>query len=183
MMMFLRRRNSAAKAAEAKTPDTPSPADANASAQIESSPEKDPLLPLVPPVQTLSRAEANSRSMLALAHVGDAVYELLVRGSLIAGSTAGVNELHRHTVSRVRAESQAEAARLLQPKLTEEEKEIYRRGRNCRVHGVPAHASPGDYHAATGLEALFGWLYLIGETARIEELFRSIQEESHGPVS
>ena len=137
---------------------------------------------LIPPPQRLSRVEANSRSMLALAHVGDAVYELLVRGSLTAGSTANVNELHRSTVSHVRAEAQAQAAMLLQDSLSEEESEVYRRGRNCRVHGIPAHASPGDYHSATGLEALFGWLYLTGEIERIEELFRIIQEGNHGAL-
>ena len=127
--------------------------------------------------EPLSPTETNALSMLALAHVGDAVYELLVRSMLAAGGPATVQELHRKTVSYVRAESQAKAARKLMPILSEEESTVYRRGRNSHVHGIPAHANPGDYHSATGLEALFGWLYLQGKTERIQTLFDAIMEE------
>lgn len=125
----------------------------------------------------LSPTETNALSMLALAHVGDAVFELLVRSMLAAVGPATVQELHRKTVSYVRAESQAKAARKLMPILSEEESTVYRRGRNSHVHGIPAHANPGDYHSATGLEALFGWLYLQGKTERIQTLFDAIMEE------
>ena len=127
--------------------------------------------------EPLSPTETNALSMLALAHVGDAVFELLVRSMLAAGGPATVQELHRETVSYVRAESQAKAARKLMPILSEEESTVYRRGRNSHVHGIPAHANPGDYHSATGLEALFGWLYLQGKTERIQTLFDAIMEE------
>ena len=127
--------------------------------------------------EPLSAAEANRLSMLALAHVGDAVYELLIRARLAAEGPSKVQQLHRRTVAFVRAEAQAAAAQRVQPLLTEEESAVYRRGRNCRVHGIPAHANPGEYHSATGLEALFGWLYLQGMTDRIAFLFEAIAGE------
>ena len=127
--------------------------------------------------KVLTAKEADRLSMLALAHVGDAVYELLVRSMLTLRGPAQVQDLHRSTVAFVRAEAQAKAAEKLLPLLSEEEAAVYRRGRNCRVHGIPAHANPGEYHAATGLEALFGWLYLQGKEERVCELFRMITEE------
>lgn len=126
----------------------------------------------------MTAAQANQLSMLGLAHVGDAVYELLIRGMLAARGPAAVNDLHRMTVSYVRAEAQARAAEKLLPLLTEEETAIYRRGRNSHVRGIPQHANPGEYHSATGLEALFGWLYLQGLTDRIRELFGRIAEDA-----
>ena len=121
----------------------------------------------------LSIKEANQINMLALAHVGDAVYELLVRSMLCREKNAPVMQLHRLTVERVRAEAQAEAVQ----KLTDNELSVYKRGRNTKVNSAPHHADIAQYHAATGLEALFGWLYLTGKTARIEELFTAITEE------
>ncbi len=132
---------------------------------------------MIPISEPMSAAEANRLSMLALAHVGDAVYELLIRSMLASRGPSVMQELHRRTVSYVRAEAQAQAARKIQPLLDEEEAAVYRRGRNSHVHGVPAHANPGEYHSATGLEALFGWLYLQGKTQRVEQLFAAITEE------
>ena len=127
--------------------------------------------------KALTAKEADGLSMLALAHVGDAVYELLVRSMLTLRGPAQVQDLHRSTVAYVRAEAQAKAAEKILPLLSEEEAAVWRRGRNCRVHGIPPHANPGEYHAATGLEALFGWLYLQGKEERVRTLFRSITEE------
>ncbi|MER2151337.1 MAG: ribonuclease III domain-containing protein [Candidatus Limivicinus sp.] len=127
--------------------------------------------------KALTAKEADGLSMLALAHVGDAVYELLVRSMLTLRGPAQVQDLHRSTVAYVRAEAQAKAAEKILPLLSEEEAAVWRRGRNCRVHGIPPHANPGEYHAATGLEALFGWLYLQGKEERVRALFRSITEE------
>ena len=127
--------------------------------------------------KALTAKEADRLSMLALAHVGDAVYELLVRSMLTLRGPAQVQDLHRSTVAYVRAEAQAKAAEKILPLLSEEEAAVWRRGRNCRVHGIPPHANPGEYHAATGLEALFGWLYLQGKEERVRALFRSITEE------
>lgn len=125
----------------------------------------------------LPRKEVNQMNMLALAHVGDAVYELLVRSMLCSAKNAPVMQLHRLTVQRVRAEAQAEAVGKLLPLLTEEELAVYKRGRNTKVNSAPHHADIAQYHAATGLEALFGWLYLQGKTERIGELFTAITEE------
>ncbi len=125
----------------------------------------------------LPARDVNQMNMLALAHVGDAVYELLVRGMLCCEKHGSVMQLHRHTVERVRAEAQAESAEKLLPRLTEEELAVYKRGRNTKVNSVPHHADVAQYHAATGLEALFGWLYLQGKTERIGELFAVISEE------
>ena len=118
--------------------------------------------------------DVNKISMLGLAHVGDAVYELLYRSKLCTDGHTAVAEMHRMTVAFVRAEAQAEAAAKLLPVLTTEEASVYKRGRNAKVNSVPRNADIGQYHAATGLEALFGWLYLLGRTERINELFNII---------
>ena len=121
--------------------------------------------------------DVNAVSMLGLAHVGDGVYELLVRAMLCQNGHKQVNDLHRLTVSYVNAPAQAKAIRRIMDSLTPEETEVYKRGRNARVNSVPQHANIGEYHAATGLEALFGWLYLLGRRERIGELFAKIMEE------
>ena len=125
----------------------------------------------------MSAQDANKISMLGLAHIGDGVYELLVRTMLCTQGHAAVGELHRLTVSHVKAPAQAKAMEKLLPRLSEEELALYKRGRNAHVHGVPQGASVGEYHAATGLEALFGWLYLQGRRERIEELFTAAMED------
>ena len=127
----------------------------------------------------MSLQEVKGISMLGLAHVGDGVYELLNRSQLCREGHTDVQTLHRLTVARVRAEAQAKAAAHILPLLTEEELSIYRRGRNTHVNSVPHHAQLADYHAATGLEALFGWLYLLGRLERIDALFAAIMEEEH----
>ena len=118
--------------------------------------------------------DVNKISMLGLAHVGDAVYELLYRSKLCTDGHTAVAEMHRMTVAFVRAEAQAEAAAKLLPVLTQDETSVFKRGRNAKVNSVPHNADIGQYHAATGLEALFGWLYLLGRTKRINELFNII---------
>ena len=125
----------------------------------------------------LSETDTNKLSMLALAHVGDAVYELLIRTMLCTRANSSVAQLHKQTVSYVNAPAQAMAAERIIPLLRADEAAVYRRGRNAKVNSVPHNANIGQYHAATGLEALFGWLYLQGRTARIEELFAAITEE------
>lgn len=122
--------------------------------------------------------DMNKFSVLALAHVGDAVYELLVRSAICAAGPAQVNDLHKRTVAMVCAPAQAAAVKRLLPKLTAEESAVYKRGRNAKVNSVPQHAEIGEYHAATGFEALLGWLYLQGRTERIEELFRAVLEDT-----
>ena len=116
-------------------------------------------------------------SSIGLAHVGDAVFELLVRSWLCARGKATGKGLHRAAVAIVCAESQARRAEKLLPLLTEEETGVFRRGRNANVHTVPSHASRAQYAEATALEALLGWLYLNGQRARINELFNIMMEE------
>ena len=125
----------------------------------------------------MSVQEVNQIGILSLAHVGDAVYELLVRSRLCADNHTAVTQLHRLTVSQVNAAAQAQAVEKILPLLTEEERGVYKRGRNTKVNSVPHHAEIAQYHAATGLEALFGWLYLLGRRERLEELFAHITEE------
>ena len=116
-------------------------------------------------------------SSIALAHMGDAVYELLVRGWLCQHGKATGRGLHQATIRLVRAEYQAACAEKILPRLTEEELAVFRRGRNAQVHTVPHHASRAQYGTATALEALFGWLYLSGRRQRVSELFAVMMEE------
>lgn len=122
----------------------------------------------------VSADQLNSISNLGLAHLGDCVYELLVRTWLCLHGGATNRDLHRATVKLVAAPAQAKAVELLLPMLNEEERDVFRRGRNARVGAIPQHATPGEYHAATGLECLFGYLYLKGDKTRINELFDRI---------
>ena len=119
-----------------------------------------------------------SCSELALAHVGDAVFELMVRSHLLLQGAATNKALHRSAVSRVAAPAQAGFVGAILPLLTEEETAVYKRGRNVHSHQAPKSATPGQYARATGLETLFGWLYLRGETARLNALFAAGMEAS-----
>ena len=125
----------------------------------------------------MSAAEVNAISMLGLAHIGDGVYELLTRTMLCKQGHSAAAKLHRLTVSYVNAPAQAAAAKKIMPLLTAQELAVYKRGRNAKVNSVPQKATEGEYHAATGLEALFGWLYLQGENQRIDSLFAAIMED------
>lgn len=124
----------------------------------------------------LSKEELMGLSSLALAHVGDGVYELLARTHVVEQKGGLARQMHQRTVALVRAQTQARAIRgLLQENaLTEEEKQVFLRGRNCHSHAAPKSASPEDYAHATGLEALFGWLYLTGQKERVCLLFQQI---------
>ncbi len=121
--------------------------------------------------------EVNRISILGLAHIGDGVYELLTRTYLCTHGVTAVQAMHKKAVSMVNAPAQAAAMEKLLPLLTEDEMALYKRGRNAHVNSVPQHAELSQYHAATGLEALFGWLYLQGETDRINRLYAAITEE------
>ena len=125
----------------------------------------------------LSEGEIKAISNLGLAHMGDCVFEILCRGYLCARGGKNVGNLHRDTINMVKATSQAKFMDKLLPLLTEEELAYYRRGKNSHVHAVPKSCSPAEYAKATGLEALFGALYLAGKTDRLNELFKSVMEE------
>ena len=116
-------------------------------------------------------------STLGLAHLGDGVFELMVRSWLCLHGKATNKGLHKATVKYVAAPAQAAAAEKIIPLLTEEEGDVFRRGRNTSPHSVPKAASRADYQTATALEALFGWLYLQGRTERINQLFEIMMEE------
>ena len=116
------------------------------------------------------------KSPVELAFIGDAVFELLVREYITTHVDTSPNKLHSLAVSYVRAENQAHFLDTLFDDLTEDEQNVARRGRNASKTSVPKHADSRSYRMATGLEALFGYLYLMGESERIGELFRRITE-------
>jgi ribonuclease-3 family protein len=126
----------------------------------------------------LSVQEVNAISNLGLAHMGDCVFEILVRAYLCASGEKTVDKLHRDTIRMVKATSQAKFVDKLLPLLTEEELSYYRRGKNSHVHAVPKSATPAEYAKATGLEALFGALYLMGRRDRLNELFKAVMENN-----
>lgn len=118
----------------------------------------------------------NLLSPSVLAFVGDAVYGLCVRTAL-AEVNRPSGELHRLSVMLVKATAQAKAFALLEETLTEKEIGIFKRGRNFHTSSTPKSATGGEYHTATGLECLFGFLYLSGQKDRIDELFKIIWQD------
>ena len=129
---------------------------------------------------TLTADQLSTVSELALAHVGDAVFELLTRTELIcAGSRQRVHELHAQTVARVTAPAQAAFVEAILPSLRPEETAVYKRGRNAHSHPAPKSATPGQYARATGLETLFGWLWLTGQKERVAERYRIGRESKN----
>ena len=124
----------------------------------------------------LSKQQIDAISNLGLAHMGDCVFEILCRGYLCAKGETTVDRLHRDTIAMVKATAQAKFVDKLLPLLTEEEMALYRRGKSAHVHAVPKSATPAEYAKATGLEALFGALYLAGQIQRINELFKAVME-------
>ena len=112
-------------------------------------------------------------SPLALAFVGDGVYDLFVRERLVCEANRPVKKLNEEKVSIVRCSSQAKLVEKLMPILTEEELDVLKRGRNAHTQHIPKNATLADYHSATALEALLGYLYLAGRIERIRELLKS----------
>lgn len=115
--------------------------------------------------------EIRAISTLGLAHLGDCVFELMVRSWLCLHGKATSKGLHKATVHYVAAPAQAKAVEKILPLLNEEEQDVFRRGRNTSPHTIPKSASREEYQAATALEALLGHLYLQGKTERLNELF------------
>lgn len=116
----------------------------------------------------------NNYSPLSLAFLGDAVYGLLVREHLLKTANQKPGKLHTLSTACVNAQAQAQALRAIVPLLTEEELAVFKRGRNAHPNHTPKNQSEGDYHYATGLESLFGYLYLKGENDRLRALFDAI---------
>ena len=125
----------------------------------------------------MTKAEIDAISNLGLAHMGDCVYEMLVRAYLCAEGNKTVAQLHKQTISMVKATYQAAFVDKMLPLLTEEEMTYYRRGKNSHVHAVPKSATPAQYAKATGLEAMFGYLFLSGQKDRANEIFNLVMKE------
>lgn len=111
---------------------------------------------------------------LALAFVGDSVLELLVRQRLVEHHRLNPGRLNAEKVKYVSARAQFREEQLLEPLFTEDERAVFRRGRNATKATVAKHASPEEYRASTGFECLLGWLYLRGDMARVQELFEAL---------
>lgn len=118
----------------------------------------------------IEAVDARTYSPLALAYIGDAVYELLIRTRVVSRGSVQVNKMHKKSASLVKAEAQANLIKALMDELTEEELAVYKRGRNAKSVTMARHATMTDYRMATGLEALVGYLYLQGEYKRLLEL-------------
>ena len=116
-------------------------------------------------------------SNLGLAHLGDGVFELMVRSWLCLHGKATAKGLHKAAVGYVAAPSQARMAKKIFDALSSEEQDVFRRGRNASPHSIPQNASREEYAAATALEALFGWLWLRGERDRLNELVGKMMED------
>ena len=128
----------------------------------------------------MSKAQVDAISNLGLAHMGDCVYEILCRAYLCAHGEKKVNQLHQETIRMVKATAQAKFADNMLALLTEEELAFYRRGKNSHVHAVPKSATPAEYAKATGVETLFGALFLLGRKDRANEIFNMVMEAEHG---
>ena len=118
----------------------------------------------------LKEVEAREYSPLALAYLGDAVYELAIRTFVMNHGDTQVNKMYKKTAGLVKAEAQANFYKVLEEELTEEEKAVYRRGRNAKSVTMAKHATMKDYRMATGFEALMGYLYLTEQMERMAEL-------------
>jgi len=125
---------------------------------------------------TLSEKEILQLSATSLAHIGDAVFEVMVRGNLISRGLCKAGDLHKNTVLSVSAAAQKEAAEKILPLLTEEETDIFRRARNAKVNSIPKHSDYATYHTSTAFEALWGYLYLLGRYDRLNEFFEIISK-------
>lgn len=120
------------------------------------------------------KVELREMSPLALAFVGDSVLELLVRQRLVEYHRLAPGRLNAEKIKYVSARAQFREEQLLEPLFTEEELDMFRRGRNASRTAVSKHATPEEYRASTGFECLLGWLYLRGDNARIQELFEAM---------
>ncbi len=118
-------------------------------------------------------------SPLALAYIGDGIYDLVVRSVIVAEGNTRAVELHKRTSQIVKAQTQAEMIDVLLPLLTEEEAGVYRRGRNAKSYTMAKNATMADYRKATGFEALMGYLYLQDEFERLVELVKAGMEGLH----
>ena len=118
----------------------------------------------------LPKVDVATYSPLALAYIGDGIYDLVIRSIVVGKGNTKASQLHKHTSSIVKAHTQAVMIEALEPHLTKEEADIYRRGRNAKSPTMAKNATMADYRKATGLEALMGYLYLSDDFERVVEL-------------
>ncbi|MCI8511233.1 MAG: ribonuclease III [Lachnospiraceae bacterium] len=118
----------------------------------------------------LKKMDAALYSPLVLAYLGDAVYEVLIRTLVVNGGNMPVNKLHKRSASLVKAAAQAKLFMAVEDELTEEERAVYKRGRNAKPVSMAKNATVRDYRMATGFEALAGYLYLAGRRTRLVQL-------------
>lgn len=122
------------------------------------------------------KTELRTYSPLTFAYIGDAVFEIIIRTLIVEKGQRAANMLHKHTIQIVCAQTQARMAEAVEPLMAEKERDIYRRGKNTKTNSSAKNASLSDYRKATGFEALCGYLFLNGETARIVELVKAALE-------
>ena len=120
----------------------------------------------------IAEVDIRTYSPLALAYIGDGIFDLIIRSLVVGKGNTRASELHKRTSQVVKAKTQAEMIEAILPMLTEEEKDIYRRGRNAKSPTMAKNATMSDYRKATGFEALVGYLYLKDEMVRIVELIK-----------
>jgi ribonuclease-3 family protein len=118
-------------------------------------------------------------SPLTLAYIGDAVFEIIIRTLIVEKGQRAANTLHKHTTKIVCAQTQAQMIEAVYDDLSDEEQDIYRRGKNTKIHSSAKNASLSDYRKATGFEALCGYLFLKNDTARITYLVRTALEKAN----
>ncbi|MDE7061678.1 MAG: ribonuclease III [Lachnospiraceae bacterium] len=124
-------------------------------------------------VMQLPEVDVVTYSPLALAYIGDGVYDLVIRSIVVGRGNTKASRLHQATSQLVKAQAQSEMMRVLQPLLTEEEQDVYRRGRNAKSPTMAKNATVSDYRRATGFEALMGYLYLTDRFERLVELVQA----------
>ncbi|OGO78180.1 MAG: Mini-ribonuclease 3 [Clostridiales bacterium GWB2_37_7] len=124
----------------------------------------------------LSATDIRMFNPLVLAYIGDSVYDTFIRTMLVSGGSIQVDKLHKKAIKFVQAKAQAEIIEQLQHILTEDERDVVRRGRNTKSNTAPKNADINDYRYATGFEALVGYLYLTGDLKRLMEIFELVSK-------
>lgn len=133
-----------------------------------------PMADLIRKTWKLPETDIKSYSGLTLAYIGDAIYDLVIRTYVVEHGNAPVNKLHKQVIKLVQAKAQANLYHTIEDRLTEEEKSVYKRGRNAKSFTSAKNADIVDYRTATGLEALIGYLYLTGQISRMLELIAPV---------
>lgn len=128
-------------------------------------------------LEKIEDKEAAQKNPIVLAYLGDTVYDLYVRTALVKRLGLHVNELNAKAAGIVNAKAQSQASERLAGLFTQQETEIFKRGRNAKVGSVPKNMEVADYHRATGLEAVMGYLFLTGQHERLEQLMGAVLEQ------